>query len=225
MDDELITEKLFLSSEQATNDTMGDQIVLLREAVTISRSSSPEDREVVLTKIYTQVLERQPYYWERQKYLAEIEKQFIKGKLGIRHFLKQLAVAPVYLESFYEKSSNVKFIENAFKHFLGRAPRDEREIRACDQILVSQGVKAMVAVLIDSDEYRKLFGSFTVPYWQSDRAYDCPNDYLESQFLQEEHAGDRGWAVPTLYWHELHLDCTGGICRPRWHPSSRLRSE
>lgn len=197
----------------------------LTQPITLTNKSTAQDRESVLRPIYQQVLERQPYNWERQKYLQGIEKDFIKGKLGIRHFLKLLAVSPIYLESFYENSSNVKFIENAFKHFLGRSPHDETEIRTCDQILVTQGVKAMVARLIDSDEYRKLFGSFTVPYWQSNRAYDSPNDYLESELLHHEHAGDRGWAIPTLYWHELHLDCTGGICRPAWHPSSRLRSQ
>jgi hypothetical protein len=197
----------------------------LIKPINLSSQSSAKDRESVLRPIYQQVLERQPYEWERRQYLAEMEKQFIKGKLGIRHFLKSLAVSPIYLQSFYEHSSNVKFIENAFKHFLGRSPHDEGEIRVCDHILVNQGVKAMVAMLIDSDEYRKLFGSFTVPSWQSDRTYDSPNDYIESELLHQEHAGDRGWAVPTLYWHELHLDCTGGVCHPSWHPSSRLRSQ
>jgi len=193
--------------------------------IELKNTSSSEEREAVLKPIYQQVLERQPYQWERRQYLQDLEKQFIKGKLGIRHFLKGLAVSPLYLQIFYENSSNVKFIENAFKHFLGRSPHDEKEIRACDQILATQGVKAMVSALIDSDEYRKLFGSFTVPYWQSDRTYDSPNDYLENQLLHKEHAGDRGWAVPTLYWHELNLECKGNICRPKWHPSSRLRSE
>ena len=195
----------------------------LTHPINLSNKSSVKQRESVLRPIYQQVLERQPYEWERRQYLSKMEQQFIKGKLGIRHFLKGLAVSPLYLQSFYEHSSNVKFIENAFKHFLGRSPHDEAEIRSCDRILVSHGVKAMVAMLIDSDEYRKLFGSFTVPYWQSDRVYDSPNDYLESQYLNHEHAGDRGWAIPTLYWHEQHLDCTGGVCRPSWHPSSRLR--
>ena len=197
----------------------------LTQPITLSNNSSAKERKSVLRPIYQQVLERQPYEWERRQYLAEMEKQFIKGKLGIRHFLKKLAVSSLYLERFYENSSNVKFIENAFKHFLGRSPHDEAEIRAGDRILVNQGVKGMVAMLIDSDEYRKLFGSFTVPYWQSDRAYDSPNDYLENQLLHHEHAGDRGWGIPTLYWHELHLDCTGGVCHPSWHPSSRLRSQ
>ncbi len=195
---------------------------MLYEPVTTSHTASAEERQFILSQIYCQVLERQPYTFEHQQ-LADLEKAFIKGKLGIRHFLKTFAVSPVYLKSFYEQSSNVKFIENALKHFLGRAPHDETEIRTYDDIVVRQGVGAMVSAIIDSEEYRKAFGSFTIPYWHK-RQYESASDYLETTLLSQEHAGDRGWAVPTLYWHELHLDCTGGQCRPQNGPSKRLRS-
>lgn len=195
----------------------------LYRPVSLGQKASSEERKSVLIQIYNQVFERQLYQFER-KQLAELEKAFIKGKLGIRHFLKSIAVSEIYLKAFYEKSSNVKFIENAFKHFLGRAPHDEAEIRQCDWLLIEHGVGAMISTLIDSDEYRKEFGSFTIPYWRK-RRYESPNDYLENRFLGSEHAGDRGWALPTLYWHELHLDCTGGTCRPAWTPSSRVRSQ
>ncbi|MEB3830709.1 phycobilisome rod-core linker polypeptide [Phormidium sp. CCY1219] len=194
----------------------------LQEPVTTRHTASAEEREFVLKQIYNQVIERPLYEFERQQ-LAELEKGFIKGKIGIRHFLKSLAVSEIYLETFYEPSSNVKFIENAFKHFLGRSPHDETEIRACDRLLVERGVGAMVSALIDSEEYRKAFGCFTVPYWRK-RRYESPNDYLENRVLGSEHAGDRGWGLPTLYWHELHLDCSGGTCRSTWTPSSRVRS-
>lgn len=195
----------------------------LLEPITTTHDASEEERSLVLGAIYNQVLERQPYKFERRQ-LAELEKAFLKGKMGIRHFLKNLAVSPVYLQAFYETSSNVKFIENAFKHFLGRSPHSETEIREYDNILVHQGVGAMVSALIDSEEYRKEFGAFTVPYWHQSSHYESPNDYLENRLLAREHAGDRGWGIPTLYWHELHLDCTGGKCRPTLKPSPRLRS-
>ncbi|MBK4729683.1 phycobilisome rod-core linker polypeptide [Oxynema sp. CENA135] len=194
----------------------------LHQPVTMTAKTSTEERSLILKQIYEQVLERQPYASERRE-LAALEKPFVKGKMGIRHFLKNLGVSPVYLAAFYEKSSNVKFIENCFKHFLGRVPHNEREIRACDDLLLRKGVGAMVSALIDSDEYRKTFGSYTVPYWHP-RHYESPNDYLENQFVESERAGDRGWALPTLYWHELHLDCSGGRCRPAWVPSSRVRN-
>lgn len=191
----------------------------LQEAVTTRHNASPEERGQVLIQIYRQALERIPYTFERRQ-LASLERDFIKGKTGIRHFLKNLAVSPVYLKSFYEHSSNVKFIENTLKHFLGRAPQDEAELRLYDDLLVRKGVGVMVSHMVDSDEYRKAFGSFTIPYWRK-RRYHSPSDYLETTFLSQEHAGDRGWALPTLYWHELQLDCTGGVCLP--NSSSRTR--
>lgn len=196
--------------------------MLLKEPITTHHNASPEERKQILLQIYRQVLERVPYIAERRQ-IANLEAEFIKGKIGIRHFLKRLAVTPLYLQSFYERSSNVKFIENAMKHFLGRAPHDEAEIRFYDNLLVRRGVGAMVSEMIDSEEYRKAFGCFTVPHWRQ-RHYESANDYLESSFLEKEHAGQRGWAIPTLYWHELHLDCSGGICRPAWLPSRRIRS-
>ncbi|WP_232731596.1 phycobilisome rod-core linker polypeptide [Kamptonema formosum] len=195
---------------------------MLYEPVTTNHDASSEERAFILRQIYCQVLERQPYDFERLQ-LGDLEKAFLKGKIGIRHFLKNLAVSQLYLRTFYEQSSNVKFIENSFKHFLGRAPHDEVEIRACDERLVRQGVGAFVSELIDSEEYRKAFGCFTVPYWRQ-RRYESPSDYLETRFLSKEHAGDRGWGIPTLYWHELHLDCTGGVCRPAGYSSRRTRS-
>ncbi|CAD5949322.1 phycobilisome rod-core linker polypeptide [Planktothrix agardhii] len=182
----------------------------LTQPVTTRHDASPEEREFVLKQIYQQVIERQLYEFEH-KQLADLEKDFIKGKIGIRHFLKSLAVRSVYLEHFYENSSNMKFIENACKHFLGRAPRNNQEIQKWDDILVRRGVGAMVSEIVDSEEYRKSFGYFTVPYWHEHR-YESASEYIENERLGHEHAGQRGWAIPNHYQHELHIDCDGGTC-------------
>lgn len=178
------------------------------QPVTTSHTASPEERELVIKQIYKQVLERQPYESERRQ-LSDLEREFIKGKIGVRHFLKMLSVSRLYLEEFYEKSSNVKFIENAFKHFLGRTPHHE-EIRNYDNLLLRQGVGAMISEIIDSEEYRKAYGIFTVPFWRGDQTYESPSDYIENRFLEEEHTGQRGWGVPAVYRHEidheLHVD-------------------
>lgn len=184
----------------------------LYEPVTTNHQASAEEREIILKQIYQQVLERQPYQSERRQ-LTDLETQFVRGKIGIRHFLKSLAVRPIYLQSFYENSSNLKFIENAFKHFLGRSPQHEEEIHVWDELLLRHGVGAMTSAMIDSDEYRKAFGYFTVPYWRSNQ-HNSPSGYLENELLGHEHPGQRGWSVPTLYQHQLHLDCDGGVCHP-----------
>ncbi|MBS0018231.1 MAG: phycobilisome rod-core linker polypeptide [Arthrospira sp. SH-MAG29] len=177
----------------------------LHETITTTHDASVEERTFVLSKIYQQVLERQPYDSEH-KQLWDLERDFKKGKLGIRHFLKSLVVRPVYLEHFYENSSNLKFLENACKHFLGRTPHGDEEIHHWDNILLRHGVGALVSDMVDSEEYRKCFGYFTVPYWREQALYQSATEYLENERLAHEHPGQRGWGIPNHYQQKLHLN-------------------
>lgn len=186
------------------------------QPITVSRHSSPEERRFALTQIYRQVLERQPYAYERQL-LAQIEKNFVKDKIGVRRFLKEFGQSEVFLQAFYHHSSNLKFLDWCFKKFMGRAPMNQEEIQLYCDILMKQGVSQLVTAILDSEEYRKAFGCFTVPYTREQKYYASPKAYLESQFLNHEHLGQRGWSVPTLYWHQLGLNCNGGVCR---HPEA-----
>ena len=183
--------------------------------LTVSRRSSLEERQLALYQIYHQVLDRQPYDFERQ-ILAAAENDFLRDKIGVRRFLKQLGQSEVYLESFYHRSSNVKFIELCFKHFLGRAPNKQEVQIYCDS-LATEGVKKLINMLLDTEEYRKSFGCFTVPYPRAQTCYESPNAYLETQILNREHVGQRGMSVPTMYWRQLDLSCSAGVCR---HPES-----
>ena len=51
------------------------------------------------------------------------KKDFLKDKIGVKRFLKALGHSEVYLNEFYYNSSNLKFLELCFKHFMGRAPK------------------------------------------------------------------------------------------------------
>lgn len=183
---------------------------------TVSRNSSREERQTALYQIYKQVLERQPYVHER-KILAKAEKDFLNDKIGVRRFLKELSHSEVYLNSFYYPSSNVKFLELCFKHFLGRAPLNHNEMRDYAEMLMAQGVIQMLTILLDSEEYRKAFGCFTVPYARQQKSYESPQAFMESHLLNHERIGQRGRSVPTLYWHQLGLNCDSGVCR---HPEA-----
>lgn len=183
--------------------------------ITVSRRSTREEREFALHQIYQQVLERQPYVYER-KVLARAEKDFLSDKIGVRRFLKELGHSSVYLDSFYFKCSNLKFIEWCFKHFMGRAPMNQDEVHTYCDILLKQGVNQLITSILDSEEYRKVFGCFTVPYPRSEY-HESPKAYIESEILNHEHFGQRGVVMPTMYWHQLGLDCTGGFCR---HPEA-----
>lgn len=184
--------------------------------IVVNRKSSQEERQFALTQIYRQVLERQPYAYERKK-LARAEQDFLKDKIGVRRFLKELGHSEVYLDAFYHSSSNMKFLERCFKHFMGRAPIDKVEMEFYCNTLMQSGVEKLITTLLDSEEYRKAFGCFTVPYPRENRYYASPKAYLESQTLNHEHFGQRGHSLPTMVWHELGLNCDAGVCHPEAH--------
>lgn len=179
---------------------------------TVNRHSSVEERQNALYQIYAQVLERQPYAAEHRE-LAADEKDFLRDKIGVKRFLKRLGHSAVYLNEFYYSSSNLKFLELCFKHFMGRAPADHAEIREYSDILMREGVKALITQLIDSEEYRKHFGCFTVPHPVSERTYPSPRAYIETDVLNHELHGRRGNTIPTIVWHDLGLTCDAGSCQ------------
>ena len=186
------------------------------QPVTVNRRSSVAERQAALYQIYRQVLERQPYSFERQS-LARAEKDFLADKIGVRRFLKELGHSNVYLNEFYYRASNLKFLEWCFKHFMGRAPIDQNEIRLYSDLLMKKGVQSVITAILDSEEYRKFFGCFTIPYAREPQHYASPRSYLETQFLNREYVEQRGHIVPTIYWHELGLNCDAGVCS---HPEA-----
>ena len=192
---------------------------------TVSRESAREERQNALYQIYAQVLERQPYAYER-KVLAQAEKDFLKNKIGVKRFLRVLGHSEVYLNEFYYNTSNQKFIELCFKHFMGRAPKDQEEMHLYCDILMRQGVKELITALLDSEEYRKHFGCFTVPHAWTEDSYPSPKTYWETDVLLHELHGRRGWVLPTMLWHDLHLNCDAGSCdiKPNTPPASAQRA-
>jgi len=182
------------------------------KATIVSRHSSLEERQAALYQIYAQVLERQPYASERRQ-LAKPEKDFLKDKIGVKRFLKALGHSEVYLNEFYYNSSNLKFLELCFKHFMGRAPKNHTEMIEYSNTLMRDGVYELITKMIDSEEYRKHFGCFTVPHPYTEKVYESPKAYLENDLLINELHGRRGTIVPTMLWHELGLQCDGGKCR------------
>ncbi|MEY3297809.1 MAG: hypothetical protein RLZZ597_1069 [Cyanobacteriota bacterium] len=184
---------------------------LTPKEVTVSRQSNREERQLALRQIYAQVLERQPYAYER-KVLAKDEEDFLRNKIGVKRFLRILGHSEVYLNEFYYNSSNLKFIELCFKHFIGRAPKDGDEMREYCDVLMRQGVKEVISALLDSDDYDHHFGCFTVPHAWTDDQYPSPRTFWETDVLLHELHGRRGWVLPTMTWHDLHLNCDGGSC-------------
>ncbi|MGG6294721.1 phycobilisome rod-core linker polypeptide [Leptolyngbya sp. AN02str] len=182
--------------------------------LTVHRKLTLEERKSILHQMYAQVLERQPYSHERRT-LAKAEKDFLADKIGVRRFLKELGHSNVYLNTFYFSASNLKFIERSFKHFMGRAPRDQAEMREYCDLLLRHGPHKMITALLDSEEYRKTFGCYGVPGARQLPFHESPRSFWESRVLNQEQLGQRGHVVPTLVWHQLGLNCDAGVCRPQ----------
>ena len=86
------------------------------------------------------------------------------GEITVKEFIEGLGYSNLYLKEFYTPYPNTKVIELGTKHFLGRAPIDQAEIRKYNQILATQGIRAFISAMVDSAEYAQVFGEDTVPY-------------------------------------------------------------
>ncbi|HLO87079.1 MAG TPA: phycobilisome rod-core linker polypeptide [Nostocaceae cyanobacterium] len=120
--------------------------------------------KTVISAAYRQIFERDIAPYIAQNEFTALESKLGNGEITVKEFIEGLGNSNLYLKEFYTPYPNIKVIELGTKHFLGRAPIDQAEIRKYNQILATQGLRAFIAALLNSEEYRQLFGEDTVPY-------------------------------------------------------------
>lgn len=159
------------SSENMSNYLIQQKILqgvtsLRDQAVTFQLKSplTSSNLEQVLRAAYRQVFERDTTVINTGFALALINKTFLSGKMNVKELIMQLGLSSLYAKEFYQPYPNTKVIELGTKHFLGRAPKNQAEIRLYNQILASQGLPAFIASLVSTVEYRSVFGANVVPY-------------------------------------------------------------
>jgi phycobilisome core-membrane linker protein len=140
--------------------TQRDQIVMFK----LEADSSKQDLETILRVSYRQIFERDINPFSLSYELISLERAFIQGELSVKQLVEKLGSSSLYLKEFYQPYPNTKVIELGTKHFLGRAPNNQAEIRYYNQILASQGLSAFIQGLVNSVEYNTVFGDYTVPY-------------------------------------------------------------
>ena len=118
----------------------------------------------VIKAAYRQIFERDidPYVVDTQ--FAVLESRLGNGEINLKEFIEGLGCSELYLKEFYTPYPNTKAIELGTKHFLGRAPVNQKEIQKYNKILASQGLKAFIGAMVNSMEYVQVFGEDTVPY-------------------------------------------------------------
>jgi phycobilisome core-membrane linker protein len=138
-----------------------------REQTKVFKLTSLMDKaniEVVIGAAYRQVFERDVAAYSIQNDFVGLESRLRNGEITVKEFIEGLGCSKLYLKEFYGPYPNTKVIELGTKHFLGRAPLDQAEIRKYNAILSTQGLKAFISAMTATPEYLSAFGEDTVPY-------------------------------------------------------------
>jgi len=167
--------------------TLRDQTVVFE--LTSQETGNKHSLETLLRATYRQIFERDINPFSLGYELTELERAFTKGELSVKQLVGKLGESSLYLKEFYQQYPNTKVIELGTKHFLGRAPNNQAEIRYYNQILASQGLKAFIQSLVNSNEYATIFSDNIVPYrrFPTLPAANFPNtERLYNNFTKQE---------------------------------------
>ncbi len=139
-----------------------------REQKKIFKLTNTADKSAVKTvaqAAYRQIFERDiaPYVIKGNEF-SELESKLGNSEINLKEFIEELGCSGLYIKEFYAPYPNTKVIELGTKHFLGRAPQDQGEIRKYNKILAAEGIRGFIRALVDTSEYAQYFGEDTVPY-------------------------------------------------------------
>jgi phycobilisome core-membrane linker protein len=130
----------------------------------LTQAGDKVQRQTVTRAAYRQIFERdiEPYVVSNE--FSALESKLANCEINLKEFIEGLGCSGLYMKEFYTPYPNTKVIELGTKHFLGRAPLDQAEIRKYNQILATQGIKAFIGAMVNSAEYCQTFGEDVVPY-------------------------------------------------------------
>ncbi|MBD2194341.1 MULTISPECIES: phycobilisome rod-core linker polypeptide [Calothrix] len=120
--------------------------------------------QTLISAAYRQIFERDVAPYIAKNEFSALESKLSNGEITVKEFIEGLGYSNLYIKEFYTPYPNTKVIELGTKHFLGRAPLNQAEIRKYNQILATQGIRAFIGALVNSAEYGEVFGEDTVPY-------------------------------------------------------------
>lgn len=101
------------------------------------------------------------FAWDRE---PALESQLRFGQITVRDFIRGLLLSKTFKNSFYDKNSNYRFVEQCIQRVLGRDVYSEREKIAWSIVVATKGIQGFVDQLLDTEEYLESFGYDTVPY-------------------------------------------------------------
>ncbi|TGG90978.1 MAG: photosystem I reaction center subunit XII [Aphanocapsa feldmannii 277cV] len=112
---------------------------------------------------------------------SQAESLLRNGSSTVREFVSAVGLSETYRDLYFAPNGQYRFIELNFKHFLGRAPRNQQEISEHVLIWNTHGYEAEILSYINSEEYAKVFGEDIVPYPRTDTSEIGQNkDYIRT---------------------------------------------
>ncbi len=164
---ELGTPSVSIRTEPDIQSRVGQGVTVQREQTKVFKLLTNLDKVAVQNTVraaYRQIFERdlEPYIINAE--FTALESKLSNAEITVKEFIEGLGSSDLYLKEFYAPYPNTKVIELGTKHFLGRAPLNQKEIQKYNQILATQGLKAFIGAMVNSMEYLQLFGEDTVPY-------------------------------------------------------------
>lgn len=148
-----------------------------------------QTKEEVIYATYKHVFGNVYLMESEREELAVAESQFKDGELNVRDFIRAMGKSEQYRKRFFERAGPYAFIALNFKHFLGRAPRDQKEISYHVQLLNNDGYDAEIDSYFDSEEYEERFGPFNVPRFIYTGTYLRNDDFNRMNLLRKHWDG------------------------------------
>ncbi len=127
-------------------------------------TTDPVETGALVRAAYRQVFERDMDAYVATSQFSQYTSKLLNEEITVKEFILAIGTSELYTKEFYAPFPNTKVIELGTKHFLGRAPLDQAEIRKYNLILANSGIKAMVTGMVNSMEFLEAFGEDVVPY-------------------------------------------------------------
>lgn len=121
---------------------------------------SPTEMGDLINAAYRQIFFH-AFKWDRE---IVLESQLRNRQITVRDFIRGLLLSNTFIDSFYNKNSNYRFVEHCVQKVLGRKVYSNAEKIAWSAVVMTKGVKGFIDELLNSDEYIENFGENTVPY-------------------------------------------------------------
>jgi len=137
---ELGTPSVSIRTEPDIQSRVGQGVTVQREQTKVFKLLTNLDKVAVQNTVraaYRQIFERdlEPYIINAE--FTALESKLSNAEITVKEFIEGLGGSDLYLKEFYAPYPNTKVIELGTKHFLGRAPLNQKEIQKYNQILAT----------------------------------------------------------------------------------------